>query len=376
MERRRVGGKFGEQSRRPRSPVSHSIVSKVATGGHFCGWRSGRGCEVENDSGEFRTGRSGFSLTAPDNCVRLKPDLRNMASRPLIIATLVGASVGVPYFASQSSQTAKRPASNPPSPVASVRSGQVAAVRATPATATIASAEPSPPAYRIRTRRAARRAPVHVRRPGAAVRCDEGVGLSQLGAQIDRPDGRRFVQRPRAAGDGHADDGARRFAHVLSSTRRGRSSTFRFAAARATPTQLVQLLTRHYQFQRVAVADRRAGVPGAERRRRAERVADAARSGAVVERAATKHCRGAGIGAAGFAARACRRGRPALQIPQVAVAGRSSGGRGSICSGESVSGCGRSRRRGNLLRQGSVRDAAGRRRRCCGSAGRIDAMRT
>ena len=65
-------------------------------------------------------------------------------------------------------------------------------------------------------------------------------------------------------------------------------------------------------------ADRRTGVSGRQRRTRAERAADAAGIGVVVERAAAERRRGAGTCAAGFAAFLPPRG-PALQIPQVAA---------------------------------------------------------
>ncbi len=57
--------------------------------------------------------------------VRVNPDVHDMASRPLIIATLVGASVGVPYYASHSQHwqnatgsTGIKPAASPAAPLA------------------------------------------------------------------------------------------------------------------------------------------------------------------------------------------------------------------------------------------------------------------
>jgi hypothetical protein len=79
------------------------------------------------------------------NHVGPKPDLHKMASRPLIIASLLGASVGVPYLASHSQQ-ALNATNNPPATSAGANAQPVATFKTTAAPATIGQPLPSSPA--------------------------------------------------------------------------------------------------------------------------------------------------------------------------------------------------------------------------------------
>jgi hypothetical protein len=56
---------------------------------------------------------------------------------------------------------------------------------------------------------------VYVGGASFTVRCDEGMGMPELGAEVDGADGRGFVGDSRPAGDGHADDVVGWFADIL-----------------------------------------------------------------------------------------------------------------------------------------------------------------
>ena len=129
-----------------------------------------------------------------------------MASRSLIIATLVGATVGVPYLTSKS----------PPAQAAGA-SGARCGWKITASRLSMPQAARSPDGFvgqhrcqladsRVTDDRepcGAEWDAVYFDRSGAAIRCIEGVGLSELGSEIDRADGRGPVRcSPRAVGDG------------------------------------------------------------------------------------------------------------------------------------------------------------------------------
>ena len=124
-----------------------------------------------------------------------------MAGRPLMLATLLGASIGVPYVVSQTTaqvrtrrSDARGPenclanvgfrddATTPPPPLLSSSNAPpyAAAPPTYPSTATPAAmtglARPSP----AQTMR------YHSIQGSAPLRCIEGVGLPELGSQIDR----------------------------------------------------------------------------------------------------------------------------------------------------------------------------------------------
>ena len=138
-----------------------------------------------------------------------------MKPRPLMIASMLGASIGVPYFASRS------PSGDKPAASQSTMTASASPFAAARRHRRRPRPRPLPAAYRrpgivdIRQPRAARRRTRALRRSSAAVRRDERLGVSQLGPQIDRPDGRRPVRGARAAGDGNANELAGRFADVL-----------------------------------------------------------------------------------------------------------------------------------------------------------------
>ena len=153
----------------------------------------------------------------------------------LMIASLLGASIGVPYLAFAIVESNRSPAPNRlrqrrRSPALVARAPQPAAASAEPAESP--ASEPGSPLTPAACR--SQGPQIHAARTSAAIRRDEGLGLSQLGSQVDRPDRRRPVRRARAAGDRHAQCGAGRLVDVLLQLRTDRWNTFRFAAARAT----------------------------------------------------------------------------------------------------------------------------------------------
>ena len=92
---------------------------------------------------------------------------------------------------------------------------------------------------------------VHVGRTGAAIRCDEGMGLSELGPQIDRADGVGLLACACRWCRGR-DIGSLAGSLTYYFNDQGQVEHISFRGPTGDSTQLVQLLTRTISFSAVA----------------------------------------------------------------------------------------------------------------------------